>query len=461
MSDAAAKKLAEANRQYGEYAKTFKRGAIGSVLRTEGYANQYKVKDSSVIGAALKPHDTGYETAKTFLQAAKNSKEAVGALKQGMINRVLNTMDNGVVNPKKLETLTRNYAGALRAIEEVSPGFVKTFENAKKASEALTAFAKEKKQALAAAEDTAAAKFIGLKDASDIQKHVGQLINANNVGRVKEMVEGMSPEARAGMQRAAVDWMLGNMRNVARPGLSETPTIRYSAFDKMLDQKRAVLNTIFTKEQMSTLRAVRRSMVLADRTHQATQVKGSPGTEIGVAEHMKAALDKAKHSVVGRLIPIEAMIHSPLGALLTAPFAVGLSAISEFSKIGANRINDVVKQAIFDPEFARQLVKYSPREGKPLYAKDASVTKKATLTLAHELLKSFYRTSLGGNANEQIEERRARASGGRLNRPALTAKQLISGLEAMRKSQQKHTEVILNKPDETVVRALHHATTQL
>lgn len=86
--------------------------------------------------------------------------------------------------------------------------------------------------------------------------------------------------------------------------------------------------------------------------------------------------------------------------------------------------------------------------------KGVKVAKKAVSPAATNLQRGQFDVQF--NEGQNRGGRIGRRAGGRIVR-ALTAEQLISGLERARNRQKKKTEPILNKTDEAVVRALHIA----
>ena len=474
MTKEAAETLSTANKRYGEYAQTYKKGDVGSTLRTTGFKDQYQIKDSAVAAKAIRPGDTGYETASNFFKATKDSPGSVESMKEMLLNHFRNALGpDGILNSKNYSKIVEKYSGVVRAIEERDPGFLKQVNNAKKASEMLDAFTVKRKQAIDSLNKESAGKFLGLTDALDIENAVGNIISGtgSSVDKIRGVVSKLDAAALDGMRRAAIDWMMRKMTN----GESD---LSYAKLNRMLKDRAPILNELFTPEQMGILRAVRRDMTMADRSVRLTKDKTNvSGSGRAAMDHIKAATPGIiEHGATGFavLTVAEAISHGDIkhGALGIIPkFALHIRGR------GIESINDVVKQAILDPAFARELLKKIPPKeiglNSPDYSKSISGEKPnyfgtplSDMGQLGKLLQSFansvYRSSIGGTQRIEADQKRvARKVGGRIRPGAMTAEQLITALERSRKEQQNRTKVILNQPDESVVRALHLANQQI
>lgn len=446
MEPGQAEALAGANKKYGEYARTYKQGDVGSTLKTTGFSGDYRVMDSSVAGKAVRPGDRGYETAKQFITAAKGASEAVSAMKEQLLNRFREIVGpNGAAKPEAFKKLTQSYEGVIRAIEEVSPGFAKTIATPAKAAEVLIEATVKRKEALDALSKEAAAKFIGVKSDVDVQNKIGQMVAGKgaSVDKIRKFMKDLPAEAHEGVQRALIDWMFRNETN-------KGDALSVAKIDRLMKHNRAMLAEVFTPEQMKILGAVHRDMMVTDRTAKAASSHGSRSSRDALV-----SVHGIGDYAVGGLSVLGAITHMmSSGEIFTPQAALGAAgAVSSFFyHKGKIAISDVVKNALLDPKYAREILKRVPPDSlKSRTWKDFFV---------QETLKSLWRMDRAAPAypfeREEETKRTGRASGGRLGR-VLSADQIISGLEATRRNQQKRTKAILDKPDEAVVRALELA----
>ena len=199
--------------------------------------------------------------------------------------------------------------------------------------------------------------------------------------------------------------------------------------------------------------------MLSDRSVQATKDRtNTSGSGRAAADHLKAAGSDIANMTVGGILYASVAEGFHTGGLFGA-LKIGVPAAlvklgMKMRASGMQSVNDVVKQAMLDPEFARELLNKVP-------VRNQEIPQGWADKIQNAIHRTIYRSYLSGVPVMQDEQRKARATGGRIGRSAMTPDQLITALERTRKDQQKSTEVILSKPDATVVRALDIASQQL
>ena len=157
----AAGRLRAANAAYAEYAKTYKNPTVGPGLRTVGYSGQYQRGDAAFIKGAVKPGPEGYENARAYLRAAQNDPDAVEAMHDAVLNPLRRAaLGPGFLPPQALKNWRDSYGPALRALDEVTPGFSRRLDDAGKATQELLDMGAEHKAAVATARGEAARQAI-------------------------------------------------------------------------------------------------------------------------------------------------------------------------------------------------------------------------------------------------------------------------------------------------------------
>jgi hypothetical protein len=467
MTKEAAETLSTANKRYGEYAQTYRKGDVGSVLRTTGFKDQYQVKDSAIAAKAVRPGDTGYETASNFMKAANNSPDAVSTMKEMLLNHFRNAVgSDGILNSKNYDKLVKKYDGAIRAIEERSPGFMEDVSSARKASDMLDAFVVRRKEAIDALKKEAAGRFMGLKDDADIAKEAGILIDGSSatVQKMRSIVKDLPPDAKDGLQRATIDWMLEKKTNPTTAGMENSEFALSKRFSKMIKEKRAILEELFTPEQIDTMDAIARDMAMSERSVQATKDRTNPsGSGRTAAQHIKDAVteigSKSVYAIALSSLMSAYETGGVFGVAKLAPTMIAGNVLKSTYARGKASINDVVAQAILDPQMARELFKKLPPKESQIYSSSDSGRKKAVRIVFNSLMNSLYRYKMAFPAiaeDDNQRKRLQRKAGGRVG-VAMTPEQVIAGLERACKEGKKVTESILNKSDEAVVRALNIA----
>jgi hypothetical protein len=235
-------------------------------------------------------------------------------------------------------------------------------------------------------------------------------------------------------------------------------------FAKMLKEKRAILEELFTPEQMDTMDAIARDMQMSERSVLATRDRTNPsGSARSVKQHIgEAASELGEKSLYA--IALSSLVSAyetggMFGVVKLAPWMIAGNTAKSMRAKGVASINDVVKQAILDPQFARELLRKVPAKESQMYSSNASMGEKITKNVFNSLLNSLYRTKIAFPSMAETDnqrKRQQRKAGGRVG-VAMTPEQVIAGLERACKEGKKVTESILNKSDEAVVRALNIA----
>lgn len=171
-------RLMAANAAYAEYAKTYKNPIVGPGLKSTGFSGDYQRGDAAFIRGAVKPGPLGYENAKAHLLAAKNDSEAVEAMHDAALNPLRRAaLGPGFIPEGALKNWKDSYGPALRALDEVTPGFSSRFDDADRATQALVEMGKEHTAAAKAAQKEAGRH--ALLDDADRRTRLGQADDAD------------------------------------------------------------------------------------------------------------------------------------------------------------------------------------------------------------------------------------------------------------------------------------------
>ncbi|MDX7949564.1 hypothetical protein P7D22_00015 [Lichenihabitans sp. Uapishka_5] len=135
----AADRLAAAKAAHATYAQTYRNGPVAPAIKTNGFAGQYVAPNGEVAAKAFATGPAGYERTRAFLTAARNDPRAVSSITDFALNPIRTKLTGlGTVSPSAFARWKTEYAGSLRAIDEVSPAFSSRFDNAASATQALT-----------------------------------------------------------------------------------------------------------------------------------------------------------------------------------------------------------------------------------------------------------------------------------------------------------------------------------
>ncbi|WP_158808462.1 hypothetical protein [Beijerinckia sp. L45] len=213
---AATNRLKAANAAYANYAKIYKNPTIGPGLRTTGYGGQYQISDAAFIKRAVVAGDRGYEIAKAHLAAAKNDSVAISAIQDAALAPLRkNVPPFGNLHPDALAKWKEAYGPALRAVDEVSPGFSDRFDSAANATQALLDVGAQQKQALADFQRNAARQAV-IENAAR-REQLGQATAADRA-QVSSLLAERAADDRAAIAQSKAETSQGiaQARGIAR-----------------------------------------------------------------------------------------------------------------------------------------------------------------------------------------------------------------------------------------------------
>ena len=446
MTAEQAAQLAAGKAAHAQQMQTFEQGPVGQILATLGYAEQYKVPASGIPKIAFAAGDKGYTNAQAFLTAARNDPAAVGALQDMAMMRLRERMrQDQTLTPEALNAWRNQHANALRAIDEVTPGFSSRFDNAAAATAALEEARTSGQLIVDQARQGPAAKFLNVTDAEEVAPRVGSMLKKGptEINQVLDAA-GRDPQVVNGMRAAGVDYM---MRELSNAGMAGGENVLSGAkLSKFLDGHASSMEALYGREGMKTMRLLAADL---DRMQEAASMQKVSGSDtarnLNFAERIKLAV-KNKAPLADLAIWYEFMS----GVISGDVFKAGASAATAGTKAlfeaararGIGNINDLIHEGLLDPAVGRAMLQ------RGIDAK-GQIKAQAVRDLAKALAVRGQATTATVAGQRQHEERLGRATGGAVNLMALS--------KAAKKHVTRSTEDLLNESDDTVARALEVA----
>ena len=270
---------------------------------------------------------------------------------------------DGTIDPRGLQQFLKSYGPAMQRF----PQLAERFGNAAKATETIADVAAGRAQALKNLQASAAGKFMGLTDPTEVRDAVGRMIENNNVtglGRLMKQVQA-DPAAVEGVRRAAADHILSQGTSYGQEaGASGVRQVNKATFQNLVGENRAALAQVFDPQQMNTLNALSADMMRQKRSVEALKMKGSPNTTADAIRAMKFE-PKGHSGSLLREIAEAAIGGEELGgahgAEIGAGLAVGNKVRTALRDAGMRKTYDVIERAVLDPEFFRTLIMDAPK----------------------------------------------------------------------------------------------------
>lgn len=359
LDAAAAERLRAASTATRERAQTFDEGATGNVLRSGARAGEYRTPDSLVPSKIFHPGPNGGESVRSYVNAVGEAQAvpAIADYAAFSLRRAAMRPDGSIDSAKALAWAKQHDA----ALAELPASVRNRLANPGRAEEAVTAAVAARKERMDAFDHSELAKVIGT-DNSDVVRQVGSIFNSRDaVSRMQELATAAngSPAAKAGLRRAIIEHIRSQFLSNAEAGTTGASTIKSDAFQTFMRTKTDVLAQVFEPEEIGALRAVASDLQRSSRTINATKLAGGSNTAQDTAH--RAAMDG---TILNR-IAIEAAA-ATAGHAATQSVGggvlgwLGARTVSALRDAGISHVDDLVKEAMLNPELARSLLQKVP-----------------------------------------------------------------------------------------------------
>ena len=328
---------------------------VGAALAPGPTAGSFKMAESSVPGAIFSPGKAAAERVRAYL-AAGGDRAPLADYAAYSLRRAAQSSD-GTLNSAAFDRWHAAHAEALSAMPDVAARFqsVRGAQNALDQAQATHVAARD------AFERSAASHFLG--DANPVQQ-VGRILNSDSgEAQMRHLaaLTARAPAARAGLQKAVVDHIMGTLRNARSAGdEAELSSAKFQAFFRKAEP---ALRQVFDDKQVRGMRNLALDLQRADKSVSGTKLPGGSNT----AQDLAAA---AKHghgghgtgSMVGQLVIAETL--GDLGEHLAGPLgkvaSIGSLVFNAMRHAGLKKVDDLVAQAMLHPGLAASLMAKAP-----------------------------------------------------------------------------------------------------
>ena len=269
---------------------------------------------------------------------------------------------DGTLNPAKVATFQKTHAEALKAL----PGLVDKFSTAAKAQDTVDAVARARKTALDNWQAGAIGKVMNAAP-GDITKNIGSMFGASDSAAqfqrlAREASTDRTGAATTGLRKGIADFINSNFISNTEAGTSGSNLVKADAFQTFMRKNRAALATVFKPEELASMDAIAADLHRANRSVTAVKLPGQSNTAQDLTAVSKGAhagpgsflRDIAEGSVAGHIAL------GPVGAVAGGAAAVGKHIVSSMRAAGYAKIDDLVRDALLNPDLAKALMMKAP-----------------------------------------------------------------------------------------------------
>lgn len=362
FDQAAAGRLAEATAATKERAGTFGRGPVSQALGKAGQQDLYRLPEARVPEKFFHPGPTGFQDMQSLYSAVGPERAtplvvdyAASSLRKAAMR------DDGTLDPRAFSRWQTAHQDALRAL----PDNVRAnFRNASAAAQAVQDATALRTQALRDAQSDAIGKLTGLAHPEDVTRAVGAIFGSkNSVEQMENIARAASkdPFAMQGLRQAVADHIAQRFISNREAGASGVNEIQANAFQNFVKQNRPALSKVFKPEEVDNLQAIADDLRRSNRSINATKLKGGSNTT-------QDAYQVLKNPATGRPTMLKFLLTTMGGGagLATGGWVpaliggVGMHMLQSMREAGLKNIDDVVTQAMLNPDFAHALLQKMP-----------------------------------------------------------------------------------------------------
>jgi len=359
----AAGRLKAASEATKQRAQTFDAGRVGSATKRSGASGPFQMEASVVPGRFFVPGPRGFEAMQALRNASPGAMAQVREYAISTLRKAAQSPIDGTLDPAKVQTWRQKHADALRAMPEVD----RMLADPVQASETLARLATARKEQMDAFQQGAVARLLNVEDPADVSKIIGGIFSRQDavqqMTRLARETAG-NEEARNGLRKAVADYVnlrfVGNTEGAA----SGTDMMRSDAFQQFLRQNTPALRQVLSGPEIMTLQAIAADLKRSNRSIAAVKLPGDSNTTqdaLGAGKASGAQSWLSRLLSPGALASAGAAAGSMAGGGLGAAVGAGGGAhmdrvIEAMRQAGLASVDDIVKDAMLNPERARALL---------------------------------------------------------------------------------------------------------
>jgi len=339
-------------------ANTFDNRTLAPIRQRPATTAPYNMGDSSVAARVFRPGQRAFDDVQA-LRRAIGDKQALMELRNYAIGRlrVAALREDGTLDPVKLAAWRKSHADALRAF----PALDRQLSDAGKLSEAMGQAVASRKLAIDEAQKGILGRLIGVDHPSDVAKVIGGIFSRQD--SVQQMIAirraiGGNKEALEGLRKSVADYITERFVGNTEAGTSGLGTMRADEFMTFVRRGAPTLRAAgFNDEQVVTLQRIAEDMQRANRSVSSVRLPGGSNTTQDVlAARVTDSGASILTKVVAQAIASGGGVSLIGGPWLGVPVGLATAFTAALRQVGLSRVDDLVKEAMLNPDLARRLL---------------------------------------------------------------------------------------------------------
>lgn len=350
----------------------FDNNTLKPIRQRPSTQSPYDMQAASVPGRIFRPGAKSFDDIGNLRRAVGDTK-AMSMLQPYAVDRLRAAAlrEDGTFDPAKLATWRRSHSDALRAF----PGLARKLEDAGKASEAMGEVAAARKLQIDEFQKGALGRVLGVEDPEDIVRTIGAIFSRQDRNaqflRISDAIGGSS-EAREGLRKAVVDYVIGRFVGNTEAATSGIGTIKSDMLQSFVkDNKGALRIAGFDDAEMQVMENIAKDLQQTNRSVASVKLPGGSNTAqdtfgIRGTDTPGTILSKlaAASFASGGVTSLVA------GPVVGIPVGIATALTAAMRQAGLQRVDDLIKDAMLNPARAKYLL----LKATPANVKMASTT---------------------------------------------------------------------------------------
>jgi hypothetical protein len=359
---AALDRLTTARQATKQRVETFDNGTLGPIRRRPGITSPYDMPVSAVPAQIFNPSPKSVDALRSY-RAAVGDGPALTQLQDYAIDRLRKVAlrEDGTFDPSKVASWRRSHADVLRSFPQLDASLA----DAARASETLASVVASREASRTEAQRGILGRIMGLNSPDDVTRAVGSIFgrqDSQNLMMKLVAAMGKNPEAREGLRKAIVDYVLGRFVGNTEAATSRMGTIKSDQLQTFINQNKGALRIAgFGDDELKLMDDIAEDLQRANRSLASVKLPGGSNT----TQDMISSRAGKDGSVMLKILLASAGSGAGVGMLsnsMTGAVAMlGAGVVGAMRQKGIHTVNDLVKDALLNPERARYLMmKASP-----------------------------------------------------------------------------------------------------
>lgn len=336
---------------------TFDNKTLALIRRRPSSTSPYDMADAAVAQRIFHPGPQSFDHIQTY-RAAVGAGRADPLLAHYAVDRLRQSAlrEDGTLDPARLANFRRMHADALRAMPELDARIV----DAETAGHAMADAAKARDDVLDAAQYGALGRLVGAHDVAEVTHIIGSIFDrgdsARQMWRLRTAI-GSNQQAREGLRKAVVDYMLQRFVSNTEAATSGLGTMKANQFQTFVARNRDVLKAAgFNGDELDLLGNIATDLRNSNRSLSAVRIPGQSNTAQDVLAARRG--DGAAHTILQVLLSLAGsgggfVVGGLPGAVIAPAVATATQLLRQN---GIRKMDDLLRAALLDPQLARALM---------------------------------------------------------------------------------------------------------